>query len=204
MIDEWKDSVSAILMAYYSGMEGGTAIAEILFGEVNPSGKLPFVIPRKESDLPQVNWDTTNQFYEYYHGYTKLEKEGVTPSVPYGFGLSYTTFEVSKPEFRVEGDKVSASCSVTNTGEKAGTEVVQMYVGFQNSAVDRPVKQLRGFQRVSLMPGETKTVTITCPTDQLCWFNPATNCMELERMEYEIYIGTSSATKDLLEGTIRL
>ena len=204
MIDEWKDSVSAILMAYYSGMEGGTAIAEILFGEVNPSGKLPFVIPRKESDLPQVNWDTTAQFYEYYHGYTKLEKEGVTPSVPYGFGLSYTTFEVSKPEFRVEGDKVSASCSVTNTGEKTGTEVLQMYVGFQNSAVDRPVKQLRGFQRVNLIPGETKTVTITCPTDQLCWFNPATNCMELERMEYEIYIGTSSATKDLLEGTIRL
>jgi beta-glucosidase len=83
-----------VLMAYYPGQEGGTAIAEILFGNVNPSGKIPFVIPYEESDLPQVNWDTTNQWYDYYHGYTRLEKVGKKPLHPYGFGMSYTTLSI--------------------------------------------------------------------------------------------------------------
>lgn len=204
MIDEWKDSVSSIIMAYYPGMEGGTAIAEIIFGNVNPSGKLPFVIPHKETDLPQVNWDTTSQVYDYYHGYTKLEKEGIQPSVPYGFGLSYTSFSVKDAEFHTDEKKVFASCQVTNTGETEGTEVVQMYVGFKNSSVDRPVKILRGFKRVSLKPGETKKVSIECPVEQLCWYNPDTDKMELEHMDYEIYIGTSSDNKDLLCGTLKL
>src|SRR5690554_1095291 len=150
MIEEWKDSVSAILMAYYPGMEGGTAIARTLFGEVNPGGKLPFVVPYRENDLPQVDWDTSEQYYDYYHGYAKLEKEGIEPLLPYGFGLSYTEFEISNPDFSVEGEEVKAACDVENTGDRAGDEVVQLYVGFSNSAVDRPVKLLRGFKRVSL------------------------------------------------------
>lgn len=204
MIEEWKDDVSAILMAYYAGMEGGTAIAEILFGDVNPSGKLPFVIPFKESDLPQVDWDTQSQWYDYYHGYTKLEKEGVKPSVPYGFGLSYTSFALGNASFGTTKDAVTASCSITNTGDVNGTQVLQMYVGFKNSSVDRPVKILRGFERVSLRPGESKAVTIECPIEQLCWYNPDTEKMEIEHMEYEIYIGTSSANEDLLSGTFIL
>ena len=101
MITQWLDKVSSILMAYYPGQEGGTAIAEILFGDVNPSGKLPFVLPFREEDLPQVKWDTTNQWYDYYHGYAKLEKEGITPLRPYGFGMSYTSFELSEAAFEV-------------------------------------------------------------------------------------------------------
>lgn len=140
MITEWKDCVSAILMAYYPGMEGGKALAEILFGDVNPSGKLPFVLPYNESDLPQVDWDTTKQHYDYYHGYAKLEKEGVKPLLPYGFGLSYTTFQVSEASFAVEGDKVFATCKIKNAGKVEGTEVLQMYVGFSKSSIDRPLK----------------------------------------------------------------
>ncbi len=204
MMEEWKDSVSAVIMAYYAGMEGGTAMAEILFGDVNPSGKLPYVIPFKETDLPQVNWDTRSQWYDYYHGYAKLEKEGIKPSVPYGFGLSYTAFEVKKPSFKAEAEMISAACDVTNIGERAGTEVVQMYVGFKNSSVDRPVKLLRGFKRVELEPKESKRISITCPIEQLSRFNPEANRMELEHMEYEIYIGTSSANEDLISGTFRL
>ncbi|WP_276929709.1 beta-glucosidase [Herbinix luporum] len=204
MIDEWKDSVSSILMAYYPGMEGGTAIAEILFGDVNPSGKLPFVIPVKESDLPQVNWDTEYQYYDYYHGYAKLEKEGVKPSVPYGFGLSYTSFEISEAEFTADNDYVSASCSVKNIGDMDGEEVIQVYVGFKNSSIDRPVKLLRGFQRVELKKGEEKKVTIKTPIEKLKWFNEETNSWELEHMEYEVYIGTSSSNEDLLEGKVIL
>lgn len=204
MITEWMDCVSAIIMAYYPGMEGGRALAEILFGDVNPSGKLPFVVPYKESDLPQVNWDTNKQWYDYYHGYAKLEKEGVKPLLPYGFGLSYTTFQVSDASFAVEGDKVSATCKIKNTGKVEGTEVLQMYVGFSKSSIDRPVKVLRGFTRVTLKPGEEKEVTISCPVEKLCFFNEKTNKMELEHMEHEVYIGTSSQNEDLLMGTVNL
>lgn len=201
---EWQDSVGAALMAYYPGQEGGTVIAEILFGDVNPSGKLPYVIPVDEKDLPQVDWEATEQYYEYYHGYTKLEKEGIAPLYPYGHGLSYTTFEVSAPSFTADDEKVTAVCKVKNTGDMAGTEVVQMYVGFGHSKVDRPVKILRGFTRVDLQPGEEKEVTITCPVEKLAYYNPSTRQMEVEKMEYEMYIGTSSADKDLLKGSIQL
>ena len=204
MMDEWKDCVSSIMMAYYPGMEGGTAIAEIIFGEVNPSGKLPYVVPVKESDLPEVNWYTESQYYNYYHGYAKLEKEGILPSVPYGFGLSYTTFKVSDAAFSADGDDVTASCKVKNTGDMDGAEVVQMYIGFKNSSIDRPVKLLRGFQRVELKQGEEKQVTIKAPVEKLKWFNEEKNAWELEHMEYEVYIGTSSAGKDLLEGKVTL
>jgi len=204
MITEWKDYVSSIIMAYYAGMEGGTAIAKILFGDVNPSGKLPFVLPYKENDLPLVNWDTTQQIYDYYHGYTKLEKEGVEPLLPYGFGLSYTKYEINDATFATEDEKVVAKCTITNTGDMDGTEVVQMYVGFKNSKVNRPIKLLRGFERVELKAGEKKEVSISCPEKKLCWFNPENESWELEKMNYEMYIGTSSDNKDLLQGKITL
>ncbi len=204
MMSEWKDSVSAILMAYYAGQEGGNALAEILFGDVNPSGKLPYVVPFKESDMPGVDWDTQSQWYDYYHGYTKLEKEGITPLLPYGFGLSYTQFELSSPGFRTDGSYVYAGCNVKNTGDVDGTQVVQMYAGFRNSHVDRPVKLLRGFSRVELKTGEEKNVTIACPIEKLKWYNPKTSAWELEHMEYELYIGFSGAEEDLVKGTIVL
>lgn len=104
MMTEWYDCVNSVIMAYYPGMEGGTALAEIIYGDVNPSGKLPYVVPYKESDLPYVDWEATDQYYEYYHGYTRLEKNGVKPLVPYGFGLSYTTFDITEPKAAVEVD----------------------------------------------------------------------------------------------------
>ncbi|NDL68404.1 beta-glucosidase family protein [Anaerotalea alkaliphila] len=204
MMTEWKDAVGAVLMAYYPGMEGGRALGEILFGDVNPSGKLPFVLPHEEGDLPAVDWDATGQWYDYYHGYAKLEKEGKEPLLPYGFGGSYTTFEISDPAFKAEKDQVLASCKVRNTGGRAGEEVVQLYVGFGNSAVDRPVKLLRGFRRVSLAPGEEREVAIACPIGKLAYFNERTGAMEVERMEYQVYIGTSAHDRDLAAGTITI
>ncbi|MDL2233250.1 glycoside hydrolase family 3 C-terminal domain-containing protein [Ruminococcaceae bacterium OttesenSCG-928-L11] len=204
LMTEWMDCVSAILMAYYPGQEGGTAIAQILFGDINPSGKLPYVLPYKESDLPQVEWETDHQFYEYYHGYAKLEKEGVAPLLPYGFGLSYTTFAYDKASFATDGDTVTATVQLTNTGTREGTEVVQMYVGFQNSQLDRPVKLLRGFRRITLAPGETQTVSISCPVEKLKYFNVHTGDFELEHMEYPVYIGASASNADLLTGTVSL
>jgi beta-glucosidase len=203
-IAEWRNEVNAIVMAYYPGQEGGRALAEILFGDVNPSGKLPFALPRSEADLPQVRWETTNQWYGYYHGYAKLDREGVRPLLPYGFGLSYTSFEFKDACFGVRGDYFYGACTVTNVGSRAGTEVVQLYVGFKNSALDRPVRLLRGFKRVELAAGESKAVAIECPVEKLKYYNPKTAAFELERMEYEAYIGSSEAESDLLKGSFRL
>ena len=204
MLEEWKESVGAILMAYYPGMEGGTALGEIIFGDVNPSGKLPFVIPKEEKDLPNIKWYTEYQWYDYYHGYAKLEKEGKKPSVPFGFGLSYTRFEISNAEFASNKKGVEASCLVKNIGDVPGDEVMQLYIGFKNSKVDRPNKLLRGFKRVSLKPGKTTRISISCPWDELTWYNPLTDQFELEHMVYEIYIGTSSDEKDLLKGYVQI
>ncbi|MBH1941971.1 glycoside hydrolase family 3 C-terminal domain-containing protein [Mobilitalea sibirica] len=204
LIDEWKDYVNSILMAYYPGMEGGTAIAEILFGDVNPSGKLPFVITKSEEDLPEINWQTTYQYYEYYHGYTKLEKEEKKPSVPFGYGLSYTTFTVTEPKFTIKKKYLISSCLIENTGRRYGEEVIQVYVGYKNSSIDRPRKELKGFQKVGLKPGEKKRIEIKTPIDKLRWYNEMNGQWELEHMEYEVYIGTSSANEDLWEDKIVL
>lgn len=204
MMEEWKDAVPAILHAFYPGMESGTAIARALFGDVNPSGKLPFTIPTDVCHLPEFDRDAEQVEYSLYHGYTKLEKEGHPPAFAFGFGLSYTTFELSDPRFAVQGDQIIATVDVKNAGKVFGCEVVQFYVGFENSAVDRPKKLLRGFKKVGLKPGETKEVVITCPVDRLRWYNPGTRSWELEKMVYQAYIGTSSRAEDLLSGTLSL
>ncbi len=204
MMTEWKDAVGAIVMAYYPGQEGGTALASILSGDVNPSGKLPYVLPYEEKDLPWVDWEATEQYYEYYHGYARLDKKAVKPLLPYGFGLSYTTFKVDNAQFKVDGKKVTASCKVTNTGSVDGKEVVQLYVGFRNSEVDRPVRSLLGFKKVFVAAGESVDVTIDCPIEKLRYYEPVTREWKLESMEHEIYIGTSEAEDDLLQGVIKL
>lgn len=204
LTEEWKDFVGAVLMAYYPGMEGGRAVAEILFGDVNPSGKLPFVIPVRDGDLPAVVWDTREQWYSYYHGYRKLDKEKKEPSVPFGFGLSYTEFAVTSPLFTVDEEAVEAECEVENTGGREGTEVIQFYVGFSASRHKRPVKTLCGFQRVTIQPGARKKVGIICPLDELAWYNPEYGSWEVEEMVYEGFIGTSSLERDLLSGCFEI
>ena len=204
MMTPWYDSVNSVIMAYYPGMEGGTALAEILYGDVNPSGKLPYVVPVSEKDLPQVDWEATDQYYEYYHGYTRLEKKGIKPLLPYGFGLSYTNFAFSDVSAQKQEDQVLVSVKVKNTGDRDGDEVVQVYVGFENSAVDRPVKQLRGFKRVSLKAGEEKQVEIPVSLEKLKWYDPVCREWKLENMEYTIYTGSSSANEDLITTSIQL
>lgn len=204
MMTEWYDAANAILMAYYPGQEGGTVIADILYGDVNPSGKLPFVVPYEESDLPWVDWEATDQYYEYYHGYTRLDKNGVKPLVPYGFGLSYTTFEQSAPSVKVDDGRLIATVEVKNTGDRAGDEVVQVYAGYENSKIDRPLRQLVGFKRVSLAPGEAKAVEIAVPLEKLRWYDPVRREWKLEDMDYTIYAGSSEALAHLKGATIKL
>ncbi|NLO38661.1 MAG: glycosyl hydrolase [Ruminiclostridium sp.] len=200
----FDQNVPAMMMAYYPGMEGGTAIADIVFGDVCPSGKLPFVVPYSAEDLPYVNWNTAHQYYEYYHGYARLDKAGKEPEFPYGFGLSYTKFALSGAEVSVSDTDVTVSCKVKNIGSFSGDEVVQLYIGFENSGIDRPNKLLRAFTRVSLDPGMEKKTTICCPVEKLKYYDPVHAQWKLEDILYTAYIGTSSDMKDLLSCEFRL
>lgn len=204
IMESWIDHVNAIIMAWYSGMEGGNALANILFGKVNPSGKLPFTIPRKESDLPFFKSHIDEIEYGYYHGYTLMDKNGITPRFPFGFGLSYTQFKFDKLHVKSSGESIIASIDVSNTGKKAGEEVIQLYVGFEHSNVDRPKKLLKGFKKVLLDPNQTKNVTIEVSKDELAWYNPETKRWELEDINYSIYMGNSSKEEDLVSTQIKL
>lgn len=191
LLDPWYDNVGAILQAYYPGMRGGHAIVDVLTGKTNPSGKSPFVIPYKEEDLPAIDWEATEWHYDYYHGYRKLDKERVEPRVPYGFGLSYTTFRLSKAKL-VKKTKDAAIFEVTikNTGKVYGGEVAQLYVGFKGSKVDRPERTLIDFEKVYLNPGEKKTVTLTAKYEDLAYFDETKDDFVVENIGYTAYIGT--------------
>lgn len=198
---DWQDKVKAILFAYYPGMEGGGALADILFGKVNPSGKLPFAIAQKESDYPDIKWNTKAQHYGYYHGYHKLDKEQKPCDYPFGFGLSYTTFRVGQPELIEVGDgHAQIAVSVANTGSRAGAEVVQLYASFPDSPADRPARTLCGFQKVFLQPGEEKIVTVTVNKQDLMRYDE-TEKQFVYDPGCRIYIGTDHRN---LEGFVLL
>ena len=195
---EWEDSVSAILYGWYSGMEGGRALASVLFGDVNPSGKLPFVIPTDASQLPKVDFFKANEiYYDFDHGYRKLDREGNKPAYPFGFGLSYTKFAYGEACAEVVGDEVVVKTSVKNVGDVAGTEVVEVFVAVPESKVERHVKELKGFARVELAPGEEKPVEIRVPAAELKYYDEATNSWVLEHTAYDFKVGASEAEKDL-------
>ena len=204
IMEEWKHKVPTILMAWYSGMEGGHALADILFGKVNPSGKLPFTIPKDQAHLPYFDIYVDEIEYGYYHGYTLMEKKSIEPSFPFGFGLSYTEYSYKNLQVESSEDKIIVSVDVSNIGAIAGEEIVQLYVGFENSSVDRPLKLLRGFKRVALKPKETKTASIDVKKKDLAWYNPDNKEWEVESIEYTIYIGSSSKNEDLLTTQISL
>jgi len=197
-MEEWKEQVPAILMAWYSGVEGGNALAKILFGDVNPGGKLPFTIPKDPKDLPYFDKNAEEIEYGYYHGYTLFDKNRYEPAFPFGFGLSYTTFSYSDLQVEVKDDKVIGTIDVKNIGKVAGDEVVQLYIGFEQSQIDRPVKLLKGFTRINLKPNETKNIKIEVPKKDLSWYNPESKSWEIEQIEYTLYMGGSSRIDDLL------
>ena len=202
ILESWENEVSAILMLWYPGMEGGTALGEILFGDINPSAKLPAVFAKSEDQLPYFDTNVTEIEYGYYHGYRLMDKEGYEPTYPFGYGLSYTTYSYDK--LRIDKNKISSdgeiqvSIDVTNTGNNIGEEVVQMYVGYKNPSVDRPFKDLKGFDKVLLTPGETKTLNLSLKAEDLAYYNVDRKKWIVENIDYIIYVGPSSRKEDLL------
>ncbi len=202
-VEEWQQKAAAILHAFYPGEQGGAAIARILTGEVNPSGKLPFTLPKDPSQLPPFDNRSLSVEYGYYHGYTLADKKGFEPRYPFGYGLSYTKYAyanlaLDSAKVRADGT-VTASVDVTNTGSRAGEEIVQLYAGFPASTVDRPVKLLRGFEKVALAPGETKRVALPLRAKDLVYYDTAAKKWVVERAAHTVLVGPSSRPSDLLE-----
>jgi beta-glucosidase len=205
-VSDWVGGVDAFLMAWYAGMQEGTALAEILFGTVNPSGKLCQSFPQQESDLPLFDNTTTGDVaYNYYHGYRWLEKQGILPQYPFGYGLSYTTFAYSNlmvTDATIgEKENLTVSVDVQNTGSVTGSEVVQLYVGYDNTAVKtgwgRPVKELKAFTRLAnIAPGATQTATLVVKASDLGYWNESAKTMSVEKMAYPLYVGPSSDSND--------
>jgi beta-glucosidase len=183
---DWIDRVSAVVEAWYPGEAGGTAIAEVLFGDTNPSGKLPITFPRTVGQLPLCyNYKPSGRIYDY------VDLSG-KPLFPFGHGLSYTTFTYRNLHIRLERKKtVKVSLEVENTGERAGDEVVQLYIHDVVASVARPVKELKGFRRISLQPHETQEVTFEVAVQQLGLYD-ASMQYKVEPGEFEIMVGSSS------------
>ena len=184
----------AIVQAWYAGQEGGTAIAEVLFGDVNPSGKLPVTFYKNSSQLPDFeDYSMKGRTYRYFND----------PLFAFGYGKSYTTFEIGSGKVTKSGENYLVSVPVKNTGKVAGTEIVQVYIkDLQDS--DGPRISLRGFQRVDLKPGEEKTVTITLTPKEFEFFDPHIYEMRIKPGDYEIYYGNSSRDGDLKKTMVTL
>lgn len=204
MIDDWADTISAVMYSWYSGMEGGAALANVLFGKVNPSGRLPFSIPADVAHLPYFSSTDKMITYDLYHGYTLLDKNGHKPQYPFGFGLSYTTFAYSDLQVVDQEDVLEVTVTVKNTGERAGSEVVQVYVGIEDSQVDRQLKLLKGFEKVWLEAGETGTVTIEIKKDELRYYATEPAQWVLEPGVYQIRVAKHAGDGEHLTAPVKL
>jgi beta-glucosidase len=203
LMEAWRERVPVILMLWYPGMEGGHALADILLGRVNPSGKLPFVIPQRVEDLPFFDKNAAEIEYDLWHGYRKLERDGNTPAFPFGFGLSYTRYRYA--DLRLARKRLGPSSTlkvnldVSNIGAHAGEEVVQLYVSPIESAVERAPKELKAFARIALQPGQTKTVQFSVPTSRLAYYDETRADFVVEPLEYELFVGAHSLDQQALK-----
>ena len=211
-MSQWIDQTPVVMQSWYPGMEGGNALAKIIFGEVNPSGKLPMTFPKKLEDhgshaLGEYPGDTTKLIVHYlddiYVGYRYYDTYKVEPQFAFGHGLSYTNFQYSDLKIATTGKKATVSFTVKNTGKMAGAEVAQLYVSQPNAALPRPEKELKGFEKIALKVGEQKKVTLTLDEEAFQYYNDASNKWVMDGGNYTILIGASS--RDIrLTGNLKL
>ncbi|MEZ4646673.1 MAG: glycoside hydrolase family 3 C-terminal domain-containing protein [Chloroflexota bacterium] len=197
----WVETVPAVLQQWYGGQEAGNALADVLFGDVNPSAKLPTTFPQRYVDNPAyINFPGENGKVYYgegiFVGYRYYDKKDIAPLFPFGHGLSYTTFaydnlRVNGDSF-APGDDIAVSVDVTNNGAVAGQEVVQLYVHDVEARLVRPLQELKAFAKVALQPGETKTITFHLDQQSLAFYDPAVPGWVTEPGQFEVRVGRSS------------
>ncbi|WP_207429145.1 glycoside hydrolase family 3 C-terminal domain-containing protein [Pedobacter sp. SYSU D00535] len=198
-VRQWVSKVKGILQAGYPGLEGGNALAEIIFGDVNPSAKLTVTFPKKLEDvgahkLGEFPGDSLNVRYkdDIYVGYRYFDTYKVKPQFAFGHGLSYTSFDYGKPVVSSSGNNATVKFTLRNNGKQAGAEVVQVYVKDKKAAVKRPEKELKGFQKVFLQPGESKEITLSLDEQAFSFFDDKQMKWVLEPGDFEILIGSSA------------
>ncbi|HEM49211.1 MAG TPA: hypothetical protein ENO27_03275 [Caldithrix sp.] len=214
---DWNDKAAAVLYCWYPGQTGNVAIAEILSGNTNPSGKLPITIEKDFKDSPGYGYTQGEELYVGWNGegekahpvydvnydegvfigYRWYEAKNIEPLYPFGYGLSYTSFEyekvsVSKESFK-ENDEIELAVTIKNTGNVAGSEIVQIYIEDVESSVDRPIKELKGFSKIHLKNGESGEVKIILTSKDFSFWNPATKTWFAETGKFKIHIGSSSS-----------
>ena len=199
-MDDWLPGVPALVESWYAGQEQGTAVAAILFGDVDPSGKLTATIANKRedySDWPNYPGDDNQVKYAegIYVGYRHFDKANIAPLFPFGFGLSYTTFAYSSataPRVTHLGVPDIVTLKVKNTGTRAGDEIVELYVRDLHPRVERPIRELKGFKRVSLQPNEEKSVSIPLDDSSFSYWDVVSHKWRANPGDYAIDIGSSS------------
>jgi len=196
----WLDKVPAVLQMWFAGQEAGHAVADILFGDESPSGKLPQTFPVRLADNPAyINYPGERGQVVYgegiFVGYRYYDKKDVAPLFPFGHGLSYTTFAYDhlqlKPAYE-PGEPIRVSLEVENTGPRPGQEVVQLYIRDVEASVMRPVKELKAFAKVALASGETQTVSFVLDETALAFYDPALKAWVAEPGLFEVQVGSSS------------
>ena len=197
----WIEKIPAVLLMYYAGMEGGTALANVLFGKCDPGGRLPFVIPKREEDLPDIDFSATFVRYDYWHGYRRLQHTGTAPMFPFGYGLSYTEFCIQNMhvEYQKEAQMISVICAVQNIGACSGSTVIQLYI--KTPCADA-VWQLRGICKVWLSSKEMQDVTIQVKKFDLLSFDIEAKGFVLMDGRYEIGLGFSADEEYFTESSV--
>jgi len=207
-MNAWLGHVPALFESWYAGQEQGTALAQLLFGEYSPSGKLPVTFERRWEDNPAHDnyypgaGDKRTEYKEgVFIGYRHFDKAAVKPQFPFGYGLSYTTFaykNLSVTPASASGDRrITVSFDVTNTGHRAGSEVAEVYVGESHPSIPRPVKELKGFAKVQLNAGETRRVSLTLDSRAFAYYNVKNHNWTVDVAEFNVYVGSSAAQIEL-------
>lgn len=193
----WIDDVPAVLDMFFPGMEGGTAMADLLFGDATPSGRLTFSWPMQLEDSPAYKLATQDIDNVYYTdslmvGYRYFDTENIAPRYEFGYGLSYTTFDYGKMKLSRQGDSCIVTMKIKNSGPKEGAETVQIYIGQKNCKYTRPVHELKAFEKVFLKAGESRTISFVLDKDAFSYWNPDQKTWVRDSDEFTIEAGHSS------------
>ncbi|MBC7520081.1 MAG: glycoside hydrolase family 3 C-terminal domain-containing protein, partial [Sandarakinorhabdus sp.] len=192
LVETWHDKADAILQTFYSGMEGGTALARLLLGDTSPSGRLPFTVARDAGDYPPFDRDAVAVTYDYWHGYARLVRDGKPARYAFGHGLSYSCFTTRALTARRRGDAIELTVAVANTGTCAADHVVLLWAEPPGSIDPCWPRRLAAFTRISLAAGETRIAALRVPLASLRWRDPATHAWQLEPGQWRFVIAESA------------